>query len=133
MIHNTPNAQITQKQMGIIYMQSWKQCALPALRLTLIFPSAWVITKPLWVTTKPFLDSKYFTDIWKTLFNELQSVDENNFDNSVNEIVELLLYSNNKYNLQPNFSVLKSSIKFIVKSKRVVDWRFTSIFLNLSI
>ena len=39
-----------------------------------------------------FLHCQYFTDIWKTLFHELQSVDENSLNQSDNEIAELLLY-----------------------------------------
>ena len=34
MIHDTQIAQISQKQDGHIYMQSWKQCALPPSRLS---------------------------------------------------------------------------------------------------
>ena len=130
MIHDIQNAQITQKQMSpiYIYIQSWKGIKLFKTRnlSKMIF---WFVV----LVVPFFLDSKYFTDIWKTLFNELQSIDENNLNHSVNEIVELLLYGNNKYNLQQNFRILKSPIKFIEKSKRVVDWRFTSIFLNVSI
>ena len=130
MIHDIQNAQITQKQMSpiYIYIQSWKGIKLFKTRnlSKMIF---WFVV----LVVLFFLDSKYFTDIWKTLFNELQSIDENNLNHSVNEIVELLLYGNNKYNLQQNFRILKSPIKFIEKSKRVVDWRFTSIFLNVSI
>ena len=38
-----------------------------------------------------FLHCHYFTDIRKTFFNEKLSVDENTFNQSDNEIVELLL------------------------------------------
>ena len=65
-----------------------------------------------------FLHCHYFTDIRKTLFNELQSVDENILNQSDNEMVELLLYSSNKFKFQQNCSILKSSIKFIIKSER---------------
>ena len=65
-----------------------------------------------------FLHCHYFTDIRKTLFNELQSVDENILNQSDNEMVELLLYGSNKFKFQQNYSILKSSIKFIIKSER---------------
>ena len=39
-----------------------------------------------------FLHCHYHVDIWKTLFYELQSTDENILNHSENEIVELLLY-----------------------------------------
>ena len=56
----------------------------------------------------------------KTLFNELQSVDENilNQSESDYEMVELLLSGSNKFKFQQNCSILKSSIKFIIKSER---------------
>ena len=41
-----------------------------------------------------FLNCYYFTDIRKTLFNELLSVDGNIFNRSDNEIVEVSLYGN---------------------------------------
>ena len=50
--------------------------------------------------------------------NELQSVDENILNQSDNEMVELLLYGSNKFKFQQNCSILKSSIKFIIKSER---------------
>ena len=64
-----------------------------------------------------FLHCHYFTDIRKTLFNELQSVDENVSNQSDNEMVELILYGSNKFNFQQNCSILKS-IKFIIKSDK---------------
>ena len=60
-----------------------------------------------------FLHCHYFTDIRKTLFNELQSVDENILNQSDNEIVELLLYGSNKF---------KGCVHFI----------FASLFLGLN-
>ena len=51
-----------------------------------------------------FLQCHYFTDIRKTLFNELQWVDENILNQSDNEMVELLLYGSNKFN--PNRTVV---------------------------
>ena len=65
-----------------------------------------------------FLHYHYFTDIRKNLFNELESVDENILNQSDNEMVELLLYGSNKFKFQQNCSILKSSIKFIIKSER---------------
>ena len=65
-----------------------------------------------------FLHCHYFTDIRKTLFNELQSVDENILNQSDNEMVELLLYGSNKFKFQQNCSILKPSIKFIIESER---------------
>ena len=65
-----------------------------------------------------FLHWHYFTDIRKTLLNELQSVDENISNQSDNEMVELLLYGNNKFKFQQNCSILKCSITFIIKSER---------------
>ena len=63
------------------------------------------------------LHCHYFTDIRKTLFNELQSIDENILNQSNNETVELLLYGSNKFKFQQNCNILKS-IKFIIKSER---------------
>ena len=63
------------------------------------------------------LHCHYFRDIRKTLFNELQSVDENILNQSDHEMVELLLYFSIKFKFQQNCSILKSSIKFI-KSER---------------
>ena len=44
-----------------------------------------------------FVRCYYVTDIRKTLFNELLSVDENTLNKSENEIVKLLLYGNQKF------------------------------------
>ena len=65
-----------------------------------------------------FLHCHYFTDIRKTLFHELQLIDGNILNLSDNEKVELLLYGNCKFKFQQNYSILKSSIKFIVNSER---------------
>ena len=61
-----------------------------------------------------FLHCYFFIDIRKTLFNELQSVDENILNQSENDMVELLLYGRNKSKFQHNCSLLKSSIKLIL-------------------
>ena len=65
-----------------------------------------------------FLHCHYFTDIQKTLFHELRLVDENILNQSDNEIAELLLYGSSKFKLEQNYSILRSSIKFIIKSER---------------
>ena len=65
-----------------------------------------------------FLHCHYFTDIRKNLFHELQSVDKNFLKQSDNEIAELPLYGSSKFKLQQNCSILRSSIKFIIKSER---------------
>ena len=65
-----------------------------------------------------FLHCHYFSDIWKTLFHELESVDKNMLNQSDNEIAELLLYGSNKFKLQHNCNILRSSIKIIIKSER---------------
>ena len=65
-----------------------------------------------------FLHCHYFTDIQKTIFRELQSVDKNILNQSDNVIAELLLYGSSKFKLQQNCSILRSSIKFIIKSER---------------
>ena len=65
-----------------------------------------------------FLHCHYQNDIRKTLFHELQSVDENILNHSDNVIVELLLYVSKKFNFQQNCSLLGSAIKFILKSER---------------
>ena len=70
------------------------------------------------VTTHFFLHCHYFTDIRKTLFHELRLVDENILNQSGNEIAELPLYGSNKFKLEQNYSILRSSIKFIIKSER---------------
>ena len=44
-----------------------------------------------------FLRCYYFTDIQRTLFSELLSVEKNILNQSDNKIVELLLYSNQKF------------------------------------
>ena len=65
-----------------------------------------------------FLHCHYFTDIRETLFHELRLVDENIFNQPDNEIAELLLYGSSKFKLEQNYSILRSSIKFIIKSER---------------
>ena len=70
------------------------------------------------VTTHFFLHCHYFTDIRKILFHELRLVDENILNQSGNEIAELPLYGSNKFKLEQNYSILRSSIKFIIKSER---------------
>ena len=65
-----------------------------------------------------FLHCHYFTDVRKTLFNEYQLVDESTLNHSDNEIVELLLYGNNKFKFQQKCFVLKSSVIVIVKLER---------------
>ena len=65
-----------------------------------------------------FLHCHYHIDIWKTLFHELQSVDEKILNQYDNEIVKLLLYNSKKCNFQQNCSLLESAIKFILKSER---------------
>ena len=51
-----------------------------------------------------FLHCHYFTDIQKTLFYELQLVDQNILNQSNNEIAELLLYGSSKFKLDQNCS-----------------------------
>ena len=65
-----------------------------------------------------FLPCHYHIDINKTIFYELQSVDENILNQSDNEIVELLPYGSKKFNFQQNCSLLESAIKFILKSEK---------------
>ena len=65
-----------------------------------------------------FLLCHHFIDIRKTLFHELQPVNKNILHQSDNEISELLLYVSSKFKLQQNCSILRSSIKFIIKSER---------------
>ena len=65
-----------------------------------------------------FLHCHYHIDIRKTLFHELQSIDENILNQSDNEIMELLLYGSKKFNFQQNYSLLEFAIKFILKSER---------------
>ena len=64
----------------------------------------------------------HFTDIRKTLFHELQLLDKKSINQSHNqshnEIAELFLYGSSKFKLQQNCSILRSSIKFIIKSER---------------
>ena len=50
----------------------------------------------------------YFTEIQKTLFDELLSVDENTWNQSEKEIVKLLLYGNQKFKLQQSYSVYQN-------------------------
>ena len=65
-----------------------------------------------------FFNIAIVIDIHKILFHELQSVDENILSQSDNEIVELLLYGNKKFNFHQNCSLLESAIIFILKSER---------------
>ena len=64
-----------------------------------------------------FLHCHYFTDIRKILFHELRLVDQNILNQS-DKIVELLLYGSGKFKLEQNYSILRSSIKLIIKSER---------------
>ena len=63
-----------------------------------------------------FLQRHYFTGFGK-IFHELQSVDKNILSQSDNEIAELLLYGSSKFKLQQYCSLLRSFIKFILKSE----------------
>ena len=65
-----------------------------------------------------FLHCHYHIDIRKTLFFELQSVDENILNQSVNEIVELFHEGSQNFNFQQNCSLLESAVNFILKSER---------------
>ena len=58
------------------------------------------------------LHCHYDIDNQKTLFHELQSVDENM------KYVERLFYDSKKFNFQQNCSLLKSAVKFILKLER---------------
>ena len=66
-----------------------------------------------------YLHCHYFTDIRKTLFHELRLVDENILNQSDNEIAEVILYGSSKFKLEESYSILTSSIKFIIKSERL--------------
>ena len=65
-----------------------------------------------------FLHCHYFTDKRKTLFNEMQTVDENILSQSDNKIVELLLSGSSQFNFRQNCIILKVSVRFIVKLER---------------
>ena len=65
-----------------------------------------------------FLHGHDFTDIQKTLFHKLQSVDKNILNQSEYDIAELLLYGSNKFKLLQNCSILRSAMKSIIKSER---------------
>ena len=54
----------------------------------------------------------------KPFFHELRLVDENILNQSDNEIAELLLYVRSKFKLEQNYTILKCSIKFIIKFER---------------
>ena len=64
-----------------------------------------------------FLHCHYFTDIRKILIHELRLVDQNILNQS-DKIAELLLYGSGKFKLEQNYSILRSSIKLIIKSER---------------
>ena len=64
------------------------------------------------------LHCHYFTDARKTLLNELRLVDENILNQSGSGMVELLLYGSAKFKFQQSCSILKSSIKFIIKAEK---------------
>ena len=64
-----------------------------------------------------FLNCHYQIDVRETLFHELQSIDENILNQSDNEIVEVL-HGSKQFNFQQNYSLLKSAVKFILKSER---------------
>ena len=68
-----------------------------------------------------FLHCHYFTDIQKTLFHEVELVDENILNPSDNEIAELLLYVSSNFKIEQGYSILRSSIKFIIKFERCSD------------
>ena len=59
-----------------------------------------------------------YTDIRKTLFHKLQSLDADILNQSDNEITELLLYSSKKFKFYESCSILNSAIRFITKSER---------------
>ena len=54
----------------------------------------------------------------KPFFHELRLVDENILNQSDNEIAELLLHGSSKFKLEQNYSILRPSIKFIIKFGR---------------
>ena len=64
-----------------------------------------------------FLHCHYQIDIWKTLFQELHSVDDI-LNQSDYGTVKLLLYGCTKLNFKENCKLLESAIKFTLKSER---------------
>ena len=118
-IHNSNGLKLmTRLRLGLSHLNehkfnhNFKDCVNP-----LCFFSWKIETVPHFV-----LHRHYFIDIWKTFFHELQSVDKNVLNQSDNEIVELLFYGRRKFKLKHYCSKVRSSIKFIIKSKRFSGW-----------
>ena len=65
-----------------------------------------------------FLHCHFFTNIHSTLFSELQSVNANIAKFSDNEITELLLCGDPKFDTDQNHKISSSCISFILKSER---------------
>ena len=65
-----------------------------------------------------FLHCHYYSNIRLTLLNELQSIDINLLNQEDDIVVEVLLYGSTKFNTNQNFTLLSSSIDYILKSER---------------
>ena len=64
------------------------------------------------------LHCHYYSNIHSTLLNELQSIDINLLNQKDDIVVEVLLYGSTKFNNNQNFTLLSSSIDYILKSDR---------------
>ena len=60
----------------------------------------------------------YFTNFYSTLFDEIAKIDSNILLLPKNEIVEVLLYGNSKYDLNQNSDIVNATINFLLKSQR---------------
>ena len=65
-----------------------------------------------------FLHCLHYNDICETLLNELKSVDENILKLSVNNLINLLLYGDSKFDSNQNTRLLNAKIKYVIDSGR---------------
>ena len=69
-----------------------------------------------------FLCCHYFTNVYSTLLDETVKTDSNTLSFPRNEIVEVILYGNLKYDLNQNSDILNAAINFVFKSERFYGW-----------
>ena len=65
-----------------------------------------------------FLYCHCSSDICPTLLNDLKSIDENILSQEDNRKVEILLYGNTKFDSNRDYSLLNSSLNYILKLQR---------------
>ena len=64
-----------------------------------------------------FLCCHYFTNLCSTILDEIGKTYSNTLSLPRNEIVEVILYGNLKYDLNQNSDILNAAVNFVFKSE----------------